>query len=236
MTATARRQGHAVLPGRQQRGQPSRPPSRSPRTSGEEPGHHHQGRDAAGRQRGRQHGQDPAVHRRHDRRVQYNSGSLFQAIAPEKNLVPLDDQPWVGQLDDNFKTTVTAGGKVYGAPWGAFMAGAVLYNRKVYSQAGPAGAEDLGRVHGEQRQDQGGRDRPGRSRPTRTPGPRSCSCWATSTTCSSTEPDFAGQVHQEPGQVRHRPGRHQGLRAPAGGARRRLLQQGLRLGQVQRRA
>jgi raffinose/stachyose/melibiose transport system substrate-binding protein len=64
----------------------------------------------------------------------YNSGSLFQAIAPQKNLLPLDDQAWVGQLNDNFKTTVTADGKVYGAPWGTFSAGAVMYNRAVYSK------------------------------------------------------------------------------------------------------
>jgi raffinose/stachyose/melibiose transport system substrate-binding protein len=64
----------------------------------------------------------------------YNSGSLFQAIAPQKNLVPLDDQPWAGQLDDNFKTSVSSGGKVYGAPWGGFIAGAVLYNRAIYSK------------------------------------------------------------------------------------------------------
>jgi raffinose/stachyose/melibiose transport system substrate-binding protein len=67
---------------------------------------------------------------------QYNSGSLFQALAPEKNLVPLDDQPWAGQLDDKFKTTVSAGGKVYGAPWAGFRAGAILYNRKIYSGLG----------------------------------------------------------------------------------------------------
>jgi raffinose/stachyose/melibiose transport system substrate-binding protein len=67
---------------------------------------------------------------------QYNSGSLFQAIAPEKNLVPLDDQPWAGQLDDKFKTTVSSAGKVYGAPWAGFRAGAILYNRKVYSDLG----------------------------------------------------------------------------------------------------
>jgi raffinose/stachyose/melibiose transport system substrate-binding protein len=64
----------------------------------------------------------------------YNTGSLFQAIAPEKNLVPLDDQPWAGQIDDNFKKTVTAGGKIYGAPSGTFSAGAVMYNRTVYSK------------------------------------------------------------------------------------------------------
>jgi raffinose/stachyose/melibiose transport system substrate-binding protein len=67
---------------------------------------------------------------------EYNSGSLFQAIAPEKNLTPLDDQAWTGDLVDNFKTTVSANGKVYGAPWGSFMAGAVMYNRAVYAKLG----------------------------------------------------------------------------------------------------
>jgi raffinose/stachyose/melibiose transport system substrate-binding protein len=66
----------------------------------------------------------------------YNTGSLFQAIAPEKNLVPADDQPWIGQLDDNFKKTVSVGGKVYGAPLGTFMAGAIMYNRAVYDKVG----------------------------------------------------------------------------------------------------
>jgi raffinose/stachyose/melibiose transport system substrate-binding protein len=66
----------------------------------------------------------------------YNTGSLFQAIAPEKNLVPLDDQPWIAQLDENFKKTVTANGKVYGAPGGTFMSGAIMYNRPVYDKLG----------------------------------------------------------------------------------------------------
>jgi raffinose/stachyose/melibiose transport system substrate-binding protein len=67
---------------------------------------------------------------------EYNTGSLFQAIAPQKNLVPLSDQSFVGQLDQNFATTVTSDGKVYGAPWGGFMAGAILYNKPVYSKLG----------------------------------------------------------------------------------------------------
>ena len=33
---------------------------------------------------------------------QYNSGSLFQAISPEKNLVPVTNESWVGKLDDAF--------------------------------------------------------------------------------------------------------------------------------------
>jgi raffinose/stachyose/melibiose transport system substrate-binding protein len=67
---------------------------------------------------------------------EYNTGSLFQAMAPQKNLVAFDDQSWAGQLDNNFKSTVTSSGKVYGAPWGGFMAGAILYNKPVYAKLG----------------------------------------------------------------------------------------------------
>ncbi|WP_427893075.1 ABC transporter substrate-binding protein [Kribbella sp. GL6] len=66
----------------------------------------------------------------------YNTGSLFQAIAPQKNLVSLSDQPYVGTLDDNFKNTVTADGQVYGVPVGGFMGGAVLYNIPIYKKLG----------------------------------------------------------------------------------------------------
>jgi len=62
----------------------------------------------------------------------YNSGSLFQAMAPQKNLVPLSDQPFAGRLDQNFATSVTAGGKVYGVPFGGFGSGGIMYNRDVY--------------------------------------------------------------------------------------------------------
>ena len=66
----------------------------------------------------------------------YNSGSLFQALKPATNLVPLTDQPWVSSLEANFKTTVTSGEGVYGAPIGSFFAGAMLYNTKVYATLG----------------------------------------------------------------------------------------------------
>jgi raffinose/stachyose/melibiose transport system substrate-binding protein len=66
----------------------------------------------------------------------YNTGSLFQAIAPQKNLVPLSDQAYIGNLDENFKKTVTAGNQVYGVPVGGFMGGAVLYNIPIYTRLG----------------------------------------------------------------------------------------------------
>jgi raffinose/stachyose/melibiose transport system substrate-binding protein len=66
----------------------------------------------------------------------YNTGSLFQAIAPEKNLVAISDQPYIGDLDENFTRTVKSGDKVYGVPSGGFMGGAVLYNIPIYTKLG----------------------------------------------------------------------------------------------------
>ncbi|QIG39483.1 extracellular solute-binding protein [Microbacterium sp. 4R-513] len=66
----------------------------------------------------------------------YNSGSLFQALSPDQTLVNLDDQEWVGKLDDNFVKTVSTDGGTYGVPMGQSMAGAVIYNKDIYSQLG----------------------------------------------------------------------------------------------------
>jgi raffinose/stachyose/melibiose transport system substrate-binding protein len=67
---------------------------------------------------------------------QYNSGSLFQAISPEKNLVPVTNESWVSKLDDAFAKVVTANGNVYGSPWGPATGGGVFYNTKVYADLG----------------------------------------------------------------------------------------------------
>lgn len=66
----------------------------------------------------------------------YNSGSLFQAIGPAQTLAPVTDETWVGDLEENFRQAVTAGEDVYGAPLGALMTGAVLYNTRVYEELG----------------------------------------------------------------------------------------------------
>lgn len=66
----------------------------------------------------------------------YNSGSLFQAINPDTNLVPLDDQPWSKSLDKLFVPQVSTDKALYGAPLGSSSGGGVLYNRKVYDRLG----------------------------------------------------------------------------------------------------
>ena len=67
----------------------------------------------------------------------YNNGSLLQAIKPEQNLAPLDDQPWAGQIDELFADVIKgADGKLYGGPWGTAFGGGVLYNIPVYEKLG----------------------------------------------------------------------------------------------------
>jgi raffinose/stachyose/melibiose transport system substrate-binding protein len=66
----------------------------------------------------------------------YNSGSLFQALNPDQNLVALDDQPWVDDLIDTMKDVVSTDKGIYGAPFGATQAGAVVYNKKIYADLG----------------------------------------------------------------------------------------------------
>jgi raffinose/stachyose/melibiose transport system substrate-binding protein len=65
----------------------------------------------------------------------YNNGSLLQAIKPEQNLAPLDDQPWASQLDPLFAdSSKGSDGKIYGGPLGTAFGGAVLYNIPVYKK------------------------------------------------------------------------------------------------------
>jgi raffinose/stachyose/melibiose transport system substrate-binding protein len=65
---------------------------------------------------------------------QYNSGSLFQALKPESQLTPLNDEEWVQNLDPAFKPAVTANNQVYGAPMGTSLGGGIMYNKKVYER------------------------------------------------------------------------------------------------------
>ena len=66
----------------------------------------------------------------------YLAGSLFQALKPESQLQPLDEEPWVGDLDDAFAKTVSVNDQVYGAPFGSAFGGGILYNKKVYEKLG----------------------------------------------------------------------------------------------------
>ncbi len=66
----------------------------------------------------------------------YNSGSLFQALNPARNFVDLTSEPFMANVLDSFKQTVSVDGKVYAAPGGTVMAGGWFYNKKTYAQLG----------------------------------------------------------------------------------------------------
>lgn len=66
----------------------------------------------------------------------YNTGSLFQALNPTVNFLPMTDQPFLANVIESFNPTVSAGGQVYGVPLGTAMGGGVLYNRVIYDKLG----------------------------------------------------------------------------------------------------
>jgi raffinose/stachyose/melibiose transport system substrate-binding protein len=66
----------------------------------------------------------------------YNSGSLLKALNPEENFVDLTKEPFMANLLDSSKETVSSNGKVFGVPGGSSNVGGILYNKKVYSELG----------------------------------------------------------------------------------------------------
>ncbi|WP_432571475.1 ABC transporter substrate-binding protein [Kineococcus sp. SYSU DK005] len=65
----------------------------------------------------------------------YNSGSLFQQIAPANNLTPIDAST-VETIDEAYHPQVSVGQDVYGVPYGNAFGGGIMYNRRVFEQVG----------------------------------------------------------------------------------------------------
>lgn len=69
--------------------------------------------------------------------LQYNSGSLFQALKPAESLADLSDLPNQSLVLDSFKSVVTApDGTVRGVPFGSAMGGGIYYNIPLYKELG----------------------------------------------------------------------------------------------------
>lgn len=66
----------------------------------------------------------------------YNSGSLMQTLNPSQNFLDLTNEPFMDNVIDSFKTTVSYEGKVYGVPVGSTYSGGWFYNKKVYADLG----------------------------------------------------------------------------------------------------
>ena len=66
----------------------------------------------------------------------YNSGALMQALNPDQTLLNVGDEPWVENLNDAYRTTVSTDNGTYGAPVGSAMGGGMFYNISVYDDLG----------------------------------------------------------------------------------------------------
>lgn len=66
----------------------------------------------------------------------YQSGSLFQALDPTKNLVDLANEPWQSKVISSYLPAVSIAERRYGAPFGSAMGGGILYNKIVYRKLG----------------------------------------------------------------------------------------------------
>jgi raffinose/stachyose/melibiose transport system substrate-binding protein len=66
----------------------------------------------------------------------YNTGSLLQAINPEKNIYDITNESFAGNVNDTFRTAASINGRLYGVPQTSTQAGAILYNKKVYQELG----------------------------------------------------------------------------------------------------
>ncbi len=66
----------------------------------------------------------------------YNSGALLQALNPAQTLVDLSNEPFMANIVDSFKPTVSQNGGIFGVPVGYASAGGILYNKKVFAKVG----------------------------------------------------------------------------------------------------
>jgi raffinose/stachyose/melibiose transport system substrate-binding protein len=66
----------------------------------------------------------------------YNTGSLLQAINPERNVYDITDEPFAAPYTDEFKRSGSANGRLYASPQGSTQAGAILYNKAIYRELG----------------------------------------------------------------------------------------------------
>ncbi|MEZ4590058.1 MAG: ABC transporter substrate-binding protein [Chloroflexota bacterium] len=66
----------------------------------------------------------------------YNSGALLQALNPSQTLVDLSNEPFMDNIADSFKPTVSQNGGTFGVPVGFASGGGILYNKNIYEELG----------------------------------------------------------------------------------------------------
>jgi len=66
----------------------------------------------------------------------YNSGALMLALNPDQQLLNVDGEPWLDDLNEAYRGTISTENGAYGAPVGSAMGGGFFYNVKVYEDLG----------------------------------------------------------------------------------------------------
>ena len=69
--------------------------------------------------------------------IEYNSGSLLQALNPTSTLTDISGVKAIeNEVIPSFNKAVSVGTHIYGAPFGSTMGGGILYNKAVFKKAG----------------------------------------------------------------------------------------------------
>ena len=164
----------------------------------------------------------------------YNSGSLLQALNPAETIVDLAGDPMLDNVVDAFIPTVSQGDGVYGVPFGTGLGGGILYNREIFEENGlsvPLTWEEFA-ANNEALLEAGV-----------TPvGASFGTTWTSQLfvladyyNVAQEVPDFAEQYTANEAHYADTPAGAAQLRAPAGGLRQRVVERGLRLGDLRGR-
>lgn len=64
----------------------------------------------------------------------YNSGALLNALNPEEYFLDISGEDFVSRIDDNYKSAVSVGGKVFGVPYQSSQAEGIVYSKTLYEK------------------------------------------------------------------------------------------------------
>lgn len=63
-------------------------------------------------------------------------GAIMMQMDPVNNCLPLDGQPWIGNVNESYRKAAGVDGKTYGVPTAPSNVGGVFYNKKVFEKYG----------------------------------------------------------------------------------------------------
>ncbi|WP_346908256.1 ABC transporter substrate-binding protein [Faecalicatena orotica] len=64
----------------------------------------------------------------------YNSGALLNALNPAEYFIDISGEDFVSRIDDNYKSAVSVGDKVFGVPYQSAQAEGIVYSKPMYEK------------------------------------------------------------------------------------------------------